>query len=267
MSRHRTVLVLVCSFNLFSSPIIAQQTSPPAVSAAVLLQQSLAAQIGNTQIFDVTLTGTARRIAGSDDESGTVTLKVLSSGGTRLDFNFSSGPRSEFKYVDSSNEPTGGWSGPDGVVHPIANHNLVNDWGWFPLFSLAACTDVQKSVVSLVGTETRNNKPLIHLTVTQRFPQLSGNGATLMAHLSQIDIFIDEATYLPSSILYNIHPDDNALLDIPVELQFSDYRSVNGAQIPFHIQKFFNNSPALDLQFQNAAINTGLTAPQLGGAQ
>ena len=169
--------------------------------------------------------------------------------------------------MSSSNEPTGGTSGPDGVVHPIAYHNLVNDWGWFPLFFLAASTDVQKSVVSLVGTETHNDKPLIHLTVSQRFPYLSGNGANLMSHLSQVEIFLDEATHLPSAILYNIHPDDNALLDIPVELQFSDYRSVNGAQIPFHIQKSINGSLTLDLQFQNAALNTGVNAAQVGGAQ
>ena len=87
-----------------------------------------------------------------------------------------------------------------------------------------------------------------------------------MARLSQTEIFLDAATHLPRSIFYNTHPDNNDLLDIPVELQFSDYRSVNGAQIPFHIQKSVNGSLTLDLQFQSVALNTGLTASQLGGA-
>ncbi|HWZ97847.1 MAG TPA: hypothetical protein VN025_08810 [Candidatus Dormibacteraeota bacterium] len=263
MSRFRHVLVLVCSFSLISVSSPAQQSSPPAISALALLQQSLAAQVGNTQISDVTLTGTARRIAGSDDESGTVTLKVLSSGATRLDFNFPSGPRSEFKSF-VSNAPTGGWSGPYGVIHSIADHNLVNDWGWFPVFTIAASTNVQSSILTLIGSETRNNESVIHIAASQQFPALSSDVAALTQHLSQIDIFLDATTLFPASIAYNIHPDNNALLDIPVELRFSDYRAVNGAQIPFHIQKFINSTLALDLQFQNAALNTGITAAQVG---
>ena len=79
--------------------------------------------------------------AGSDDESGTVTLKALSSGATRLDFSLPSGPRSEFRGA-GGDYSTGGWSGPDATVHPIASQNLVNDWGWFPLFSLTAAISV-----------------------------------------------------------------------------------------------------------------------------
>ena len=82
-----------------------------------------------------------------------------------------------------------------------------------------------------------------------------------------MEIFLDATTLLPAAIAYNIHPDNNALLDIPVELRFSDFRSTNGTQIPFHIQKFINNSLALDLQFQSVALNTGLSAAQIGGAQ
>jgi len=248
---------------LVSVPLVAQQGSSPTLSATALLQQSLAAQIGNTQITDITLTGTARRIAGSDDESGTVTLRVLSSGATRLDFNFPSGPYTEFKSF-SSNAPVGGWSGPDTVVHPIVDHNLVNDWGWFPLFTLANCANSQNYVVSFLGSETRNGLSVFHVTATQQFPGLTAEVAAVARHLSQIDIFFDSTTHLAASILYNIHPDNNALLDIPIELQFSDYRPVNGAQIPFHIQKSINNSLALDVQFQNAALNTGITAAQVG---
>lgn len=246
-------------------PVISQQTPSQSLTAPTVLAQSLAAQVGNAQISDATLTGTARRIAGSDDESGTVTLKLLSSGATRLDFAFPSGPRSELRSV-SAPGPSGSWSGPDGVVHPIALQNLVNDWAWFPLFSLASAS-AQSSVVTLVGNESRNGQAVVHLAVSQQFPTLSTKGAAVMAHLSQIDIFLDATTFLPASVTYNIHPDSNALQDIPVELRFSDYRPTSGAQIPFHIEKFLNNSLALDLQFQTVALNSGLTAAQFGGAQ
>jgi len=77
MFRFRFVVVLVCSFTLLFGPAVAQQPSSPPISASALLQQSLAAQLGNTQISDATLTGTVRRIAGSDDESGTVSVKAV----------------------------------------------------------------------------------------------------------------------------------------------------------------------------------------------
>ena len=262
MSRFHFVAVMVCSFSLLFGPAVAQQPASPQISASALLQNSLAAQVGNAQVSDVTLTGTVRRIAGSDDESGSVTMKVISSGATRLDFNFPSGPRIEFKSF-VSNTPNGSWSGPDGVFHPIAGHNLVNDWGWFPLFTLAAA-NTQNYTVSLVGTETRNSQSVVHLALSQQFPSLSSSGASLMTHLSQIDIFLDAATLLPTSITYNIHPDNNALQDTPVELRFSDYRATNGAQIPFHAQKFTNNTLSLDIQFQSATLNSGLTAAQVG---
>lgn len=263
MSRFRFVVVVVCSLSLILGPAFAQQSVAPQSSASALLLRSLAVQLGNVQISDVTLTGTARRIAGSDDESGTVTLKVLSSGATRLDLSFPSGTRSEFRSF-ASNVPTGGWSGPDGVVHPIANHNLVNDLGWFPAFTLAASANTLASTLTLKGSETRNDKSVIHIVASQQFPALPGELATLMQHLSQSEIYLDATSFLPVSIVYNVHPDNNALVDIPVELLFSDYRAVGGSQVPFHIQKLINNTLALDLEFQDAKLNTGITAAQVG---
>jgi hypothetical protein len=245
--------------------MLGQQTAgtAQALTAQSVLQQSLVTLVGNQSLTDITLTGSARRIAGSDDESGTVTLKALSSGATRLDFSFPSGPRSEFKSF-ASNAPMGSWSGPDGVFHPIANHNLINDWGWFPLFTIAAVSNSQNYSLSLVGTETRNGEAVVHISVSQQVPTLSSDAAAMFQHLSQIEIFLDATTLLPASIAYNIHPDNDALLDIPVELRFGDYRAVSGSQIPFHIQRCINNSLALDLQFQSAALNTGITAAQVG---
>jgi hypothetical protein len=75
------VCVGVCS--LFSLPLFAQQTSsttsPPTASdpqAVALVQKSLAALTNGVQVTDVMLSGTARRIAGSDDETGTATLEA-----------------------------------------------------------------------------------------------------------------------------------------------------------------------------------------------
>jgi len=255
MSRHRTFLVLVCSLSILLGPAFSQQTASPAISAGSLLQNALAAQVGTAQISDVTLAGTARRMAGSDDESGTVTYRALSNGAARYDFSYSSGPRSEIRAALSAG-PLGAWTGPDGVSHPLALHNLANRTDIFPVFTLAPVLSTANLVVSLVGLETKNGQSAYHISVSQQFPQMKPNAATLAQHLTQTEIFLDASSFLPIAIDFNTHPDDNSSLDIPVELIFSDYRAVSGSQIPFHVQKFLNGGLVLDLQFQTATINT-----------
>jgi hypothetical protein len=228
------------------------------VQAPALLQSAFAVLVGANPLTDVTLTGTARRIAGSDDESGTATLKAVS-GASRLDLSLPSGQRSEFRNA-SGNTPAGTWSGPDGVSHDIAFHNLLTEPAWFfPPFAVARGLTNSSYLVTYVGSETKDSLAVQHLSISQQ-PANSSNAAALLPHLSQVDLYLDSSTLLPVVMSFSIHPDDNALLDIPAEIRFSDYRSVSGVQVPFHVQKLLNNGLILDLQFQSAILNSGLSA-------
>jgi hypothetical protein len=79
-------------------------------------------------------------------------------------------------------------------------------------------------------------------------------------HLTHIDIYLDITTLLPVSLSFDTHLGNNFSVDIPIEIQFSGYQAVNGVQIPFHLQKYQNNGLVLDLQFNSATLNSGLTA-------
>ena len=251
----RPCIAFVLSFVTLLSPTIAQQ-APAAMQPSILLQGSLAALAPTGVPVDSILTGSARRIAGSDDEVGSVTYKAVSTGSARFDFSYPSGSRTEVRsFVDG--DLAGSWSGPDGVSHEIAYHNLVNNGGIFPAFTLSTVATARDFVVAMIGLETKNGSSVYHLSVSRQFSQPS---LKPLEHLSQMEIFVDTVTFLPMALEFSIHPDDNAAIDIPVELLFSDYRSVSGVKIPFHVQKFVNNSLALDLQFQSASINTGLSA-------
>lgn len=245
------------------APLAAQQAATPSAQsspqALTLLQQSLVILTSGKSITDVTLSGTAHRIVGPDDESGTVTVKALADIGSRLDLSLSSGPRGELRNT-SGPEPVGSWSGPDGVPHAMAYHNLLIDPGWSSPFTIASLLSAPNAVISYVGPETYDGQSVIHLTSSQQFPSATPKIAPLMQHLTQVEIFLDSSTNLPLALAFNTHPDDNALLDTPVEIRFSDYRAVNGVQIPFHVQKFLNNSLLLDLQFASAQLNSGLSA-------
>jgi hypothetical protein len=253
-------LALSVSVAFFLSlSLTAQQTVTTSPQALQLLQRSHSALAGSQTLTDVTLSGTARRIVGSDDESGSIVLTTTASGSSKLALSFASGNRSEVR-TTSNNSPTGSWSGPDSVAHPISYHNLMTDSGLFPSFALANLLASQNTVATYVGQEVRNGASVIHLSAYQQFPGITGANAVLPQHLSQIEIFLDPTTFLPASIAFNAHPDNNALVDIPIAVDFSDYRAVNGIQVPFHVQKSINNSLSLDLQFQNISINTGLSA-------
>ena len=247
-----------------SSPGIPQSpatTTTSSQQAASLLAQCAKALTGSTVVSDVTLTGTVERIAGSDDENGSATYKALPSA-NRLDMSFAGGTRSEIRGTDATGQ-TGTWIGLDGASHSIANHNVLNDPGWFPLFALGNINSSSNSVLTYVGPETRNNVSVIHVTVSQHLTSSTAPDAALMQHLTQVDIYLDPSTYLPVSYAFFLHPDNNALLDIPCEIHYSNYQTIGGIQIPLHIQKFVNSSLALDLHFQTAIPNSGLTAAQV----
>jgi hypothetical protein len=228
------------------------------------VQRSLAALTGGQSVTDMTATATAHSIAGSEDETGTATLKAVATGSSRLDLTLTSGSRSEI--VDSSSASRSGtWSGSDRVAHQTAFQNLLAGSFWFfPAFALVESSSATGAIVTYVGHETHNGQGVEHLIVTQSNPAAT-NVDLAYSHLTQMDFFLDSTTFLPSFLDFNIHPDNNGLVDIPVEVQFTNYRTVNGAQSPFEVQKFINGSLVLDLQLQTLSVNTGLTAAQVVG--
>jgi hypothetical protein len=256
-------LVLALSIVFFLSlSLAAQQTATTNSQALLFLQRSFSALGATPTLTDVTLSGTARRIAGSDDDTGTAVFKALASGAARTDLTLSSGQRSEVQNL-SATSPAGTWYGPDRVSHAISYHNLLTEPAWFfPAFAITRRLSTSGYVPTYVGHETHNGQVVEHISVSQTSLASSTKDASFFQHLTQVDFFLDSTTLLPSAIAFNIHPDNNALLDIPVEIRFSDYRAVSGAQIPFHVQKFLNNSLTLDFRAESVAFNTGLTAAQ-----
>jgi len=247
-------------------PLLARQTATAAAAASsspqalTLLQNSLAALTRGQSLTDITLTGTAQLIAGSDDETGTGSLRALASGAARSDLTLSSGPRSEVANLITA-PPAGMWSGPDGVGHAISYHNLLMEPAWFfPAFAISRRLTNSNFVASYIGPETHNGQAVIHISVSQTHPSPDPPGGPTFAHLTQVDFFLDSTTLFPAAITFNAHPDRNAMVDLPMEIDFSNYTAVNGVRIPFHIQKFLNNSLILDFQIQSVTPNSGLTA-------
>lgn len=280
-------ILLLLAVSILAIPLAAQQTAStsPATSdpqAVTLLQKSLVALTGGASVTDATLTGTARRIAGSDDETGSATLEATSLGDSRVELSFASGNRIEIRNHSSlplagalppgippaAAEPVGEWVGPDGVGHAMAAHNVMTDSAWFfPALTLQRLLAASNYVLSYVGQETHNGAAVLHVAAVEQFPQLPTSASTrspglpaaqLMQHLSQMDFYFDPASALPVALDFTEHPDTDALIDIAVEIRFLGYRAESGISVPIHIQEYFNNGLALDVAISNAAVNSGL---------
>jgi hypothetical protein len=251
-------VVLVCVSLPFLASSEAQQAPSSNAQAIKLLQQALAALNPGAPTTDVTLSGTVRYIAGSDDESGTFTVEGTANGSARLNFLLPSGTDSEV--LNFANIPAGTWSGPDGISHPIAFHNLLAEQIWFcPNLVISHRLSAAAYMASYIGHETLDGQAVEHVSVSEVAPVPNPPEGVTFEHLTQIDFYLDSTTLLPAAITYNIHPDNNALLDVPVQSRFSDYRSVSGAKIPFHIQRFLNNTLTKDLEVLNVTINSGIS--------
>jgi len=80
-------------------------------------------------VSDVTLTGNATWTVG-DPETGTVALRALGSGESRVDLTLSGGTRTEIRDA-SAGVPQGKWTAQDGTSGMFASHNTLTDAVWF----------------------------------------------------------------------------------------------------------------------------------------
>lgn len=249
---------------LLTIPIQAQQTSTPAprdTAAVSLLQRSLAALVGTNTVKDVTLTGSANYIAGSDEESGSATLKATAIGQARVDLVLSGGQRSEVVDV-SQNPPVGSWCGADGVWHPAVPHNLFSDPTWFfPAFLINRALTTPGYAISSADAESLEGLAVEHIAIYQA-AGLAAQQATKTQGLGEIDLYLNASTLIPVQLVFYTHADTNLLINIPVAIEFSNYQVVQGVSVPYHIQKYINNGLTLDLTVSGVQLNSSLSATE-----
>jgi hypothetical protein len=214
--------------------------------------RSIAALTGGNAISDVTLTGT---VTWNGTDSGTAMLRALGTSESRMDLALSSGTRTEIRDAQTG-VALGQWINPDSTSGAFAFHNCQTDSAWFfpALGSLAAGSNV---VLTYIGQETRNGGAVQHIQSYVYQPNQPSAGPTPQ-QLSTMDFYLDASTLLPVAIAFNAHPDNNALANLPIEVDFSNYQSINGVAVPMHIQRHQQGNLQVDLVVTGATFNTGL---------
>lgn len=249
MLRLGTVLFLIsCSF------LALAQTTPQATTsdalAISLAQKSIAALSGGALINDVTLNTSVISVLGTDNDTGTGTFQAKGNGESRIDLSLSSGTQSDVRSIAGAN-PIGAWKRNGAPSTPYATHNCWTDSAWFfPALSSLTQTANLNFTFKYIGQEQHNGLNTQHVEVYQQGQFQS---------LTTMDLFLDPTSYLPLSIAFNQHPDDDMNKNIPVEILFANYQSVGGVQVPFHFQRMYNGLVVLDVTVTNVVFNAGLS--------
>jgi hypothetical protein len=218
-------------------------------------QASPQINFGNNFVHQIQMTGTAAWHYGSDEQTGTVTLTAAASGASRVELHLARGNWVETQGALTDPDRTCTQQGFDGVVHQIAAHNCFLGAVWFlPQITLQPGAGAKDGVTVSAGTSGTGNARLHHERHVSRVRNAST--ASLIARLSAVDVELDAAGR-PTVLYFNSHPETDAGLDLPTDVHFSDYRLVQGEHVPFHIQKFVNNTLVLDLQISEVSFQPG----------
>ena len=246
---------LASTLVLFIAAAAFAQTTPVSDPGAIsLAQKAMSALAGNNAITDVTVNANVISIIGADNQTGTAVFRAKGLALSRIDLNLSGGNRTDVRNL-SNGIPTGAWANNGAASRTYAQHNVWTGAAWFfPALSSLGQTVSPNFVFRYIGQEQHAGVNTQHIQVyLTQFGIFSG-----LQHLSTLDIYLDPVSFLPLAIAFNVHPDNDMNTDIPSEIRFAKYQSVNGIQVPFHFQRIFNGRVVLDATVTSAAINNGL---------
>jgi hypothetical protein len=215
--------------------------------------ESIAAIVGNVSVTDVTMTGSVTW-AGSD--TGSVTLRALGAGESRMDLVLTSGTRTEIRDAQTGAQ-IGQWLAPNNASGYFASQNCWTDAGWFfpVLGSLAAGPNV---VLSYLGPQIWNGQ---NVQAVQSYVYQSNPAGLTPSpqQLSTMNLYLDSTTLLPAALTFNAHPDNDATTNLLVEVDFSNYQTISGVVAPMHIQKYQQGNLMVDVVVTGASFDSGLS--------
>ena len=246
----------VVLFSQLAIYTLAQQPVPTNDPQAVsLAQNSIAALTGGATITDVTLNANVISVIGSDYETGTGIFRAKPNGESRIDLTLSGGTRTDVRSV-LTGTPIGAWQQNSGKPVPYAQHNCWTDASWFfTQFSSLAQFNNLNFALKYIGAEQHNGVAVQHIQVFQ----IGLNDGGLLQRLSTLDFYLSSSSGLPIAVTFNAHDDSNMNVNVPTELDFANYQSVNGIQVPFHFQQIVNGTVVLDVKVTGAVFDVGLS--------
>ena len=243
---------------MFGVPAIAQNQSPnnqPGDATAILAQIENVFSAGKS-VSRIQLSGNAKWYAGGAEDSGSATLSVAASGAAQMQLSLA-----EKGLWTESQDPFGTgmtcqWAAADGIAHMGDAMNCLKPTVWFlPSISLQPGSIPAGAGVSDLGAGTVGSGSYRHLQSQAVLSDMPSQLLSSSVEASTTDIGFDTSTLLPTVLRYRVHPDNGASVNIQIEIRYSDYRKIDGVEIPFLIQRYINGSLQLAIEVTSAQIS------------
>lgn len=226
-----------------------------AASPSTFQTQAQTAVSSGKSFSKVNLTANAEWVAGSLHENGTAQLAASADGSTSIELALGQASRTETQTkIDYSR--TCSWVDVVGKSHVIDGPNCFVAIPWFapslftqPVTSLPALLGTTDG-----GTVSTKGEAFHQISYSLQPTALDPTSASQMASQSTVKVFYDPKTFLPAGLEYVIHPDDDDSRNIPVSVVFSNYQSVSGLMLPFHVERSVNHTLQLTLDVTNASV-------------
>ena len=228
----------------------------PAGSGSTWAMQAMLALTGGNPVNSVSESGSVVRTVGSDRDQGSIALQSSGIMTSEMDISTAAGVRSEIRTVTTNGYPDGVWIDLQGNRHPMSLHNCWTDAVWFyPALSLLADYADPNLVFEDLGQQQFQGVYVEHIRVYRTAAGLSQEKARILARLSTVHYYLDSQTAIPRVLAFDAYGDADFGINIPVQIVFSDYRSMNGVLVPFQVTKLFNGSQYLQITLNSASPN------------
>ena len=229
-------------------------------AAVQIVESALAASGGRSvlqSVRDFRETGTITYNWGLAPLEGTATISALAGTDFRFDASLPGQDRSWFVTRGQ------GKSRLNNKTSSLPLHTGVNRSALtLPVFHLVNVSYDPKYRLSYIGTESRDGQDLHHLRF-ERVPEKSDDYEKEIAQLETVEYFVDPHTFLIVRTEDVAHPPENMSVNQRHLIEYSDYRAVDGLQVPFSVTEHLGNAQTWSLQLNEVKINSGLTSSDI----
>jgi hypothetical protein len=248
-------MLMVTKLRWLAGLTLASALLAQAPAGAALASQTLAGLDTGTVLRSIRLTGSVTRHFAAP-VTGTAVLEAAGPTQARVEFDFPDGSRVETRGDDAQGRPWGAWADASGTAHAMA---LANCWvpaAWFlPQLAVLTPGHAGETLSMLADASGAHRLERVRAVAHQTTAMTAE-----IERLSAAVLSVDAAPGLPAALAYTLRPDNGGPFAIPVEIRYSDYRTVNGVEIPFHIQEFMQRALDYDIEIQDAEVNPALDA-------
>jgi len=221
------------------------------ISATTSIASAITAM--GTLPADCVATGKATLRRGSTAEVGTIRITTLGTKYSSEVIQTKSGTQT-FVYADGEAADNLNL----GKVARSLELGATSHSTYFPLALLTAVSTNVDTRAESFADDKIADADAYHVRVTNAYSE-----TPLLKPLtkgSARDIWIDKKSGIVQRVAFNRRTASGAIDSIRVQIDYSDYRKIDGVLFPFHIAKKLNGMPWIDVEIEQVRFNTGLSA-------